>query len=143
MAELVKKNSKGGDRPGAGRPVATRTDDPVTIAAMIAKITQLLKDQGTYSRGLDLTISAAAGAYIAYHKCIRSIQSRQRVQYSVITREGSKAFKIYPDIEALPSLTRSLKEMLRSLGLTLDTLDVTDEDPLFSLIRKVDAVDNG
>lgn len=141
-----KKSNRGGARPGAGRPPGRKPEprvDAVTIDSTIERITQQLKDMGAYSRGLDIAISAAAGAYIAYHKCIRSIQKRQTVQYSVLTREGSKAYKIYPDVEALPALTRSLKDMLKALGLTLDTLDVTDDDPLATLMRKVDSLDNG
>lgn len=145
MAENVEKKQRGGSRPGSGRPrtgSAERTE-PVTVEGTIAKITDLLKGQGSYSRSLDFAISVAAGAYVAYHKCLKSIQKRQKVQYSLITREGSKVYKIYPDIETLPSLTRSLKDMLKTLGLTLDTLEAADDDPLDTLIRKVKSVENG
>ena len=58
--------------------------------------------------------------------------------YSVVTREGSKAYKIFPDIEHLPAISRALKESLKSIGLTLDTLEALDDDPLDALAANVE-----
>ena len=63
--------------------------------------------------------------------------------YSVLTREGSKAYKIFPDIEHLPSISRALKDSLKSLGLTLDTLEAIDNDQLDNLSEKVSSLLNG
>lgn len=107
------------------------------------KIREALHKQDTYSEGLEFAISVAAGNYHSYLKCLASMSKRAKVMYPVLTREGSKAYKIYPDIEHLPTLSKALKESLRSLGLTLDTIEVTDNDPLDALTSKVNGLIDG
>ena len=101
------------------------------------KIKLALEKQQTYSESLDIAITFAAGNYHSYLKTLKSINSRAKVMYSVLTREGSKAYKIFPDIEHLPAISRALKDSLRSLGLTLDTLEAVDNDPLDKLADNV------
>ena len=107
------------------------------------KIKSALKSQQTYSESLDIAITFAAGNYHSYLKTLASINKRAKVMYSVMTREGSKAYKIFPDIEHLPAISRALKDSLKSLGLTLDTLEAIDNDPLDNLSDKVQSLLNG
>ena len=44
---------------------------------------------------------------------------------------------------AQPNISRALKDSLKSLGLTLDTLEAIDNDPLDNLADKVGALLNG
>lgn len=107
-------------------------------------ITEALKRQQTYSDCLEQTIQMAAGNYYAYRKTLAQIQKHAKVMYPVETREGSRAYKLYPDIEYLPVITRALQLSLKSLGLTLDTLALVDDDPLEKLSNKVtDMIKNG
>lgn len=114
-----------------------------SVADLEAKIKVALVNQQTYSESLDIAITFAAGNYHSYLKTLASINKRAKVMYSVMTREGSKAYKIFPDIEHLPSISRALKDSLRSLGLTLDTLESIDNDQLDNLTAKVGALLNG
>lgn len=102
------------------------------------KIKSALLAQQTYSTSLDIAIAFAAGNYHTYLKTLASINKRAKVMYSVMTREGSKAYKIFPDIEHLPAISRALKESLKSIGLTLDTLEALDDDPLDALAANVE-----
>lgn len=120
----------------------TKIDIP-TLEDCIRLIKRALQRQQTYSECLDLTIQMAAGNYYVYLKTLASVQKRGKVQYPVETREGSKAYKLYPDVESLPSLTRALQLSLKSLGLTLDTLALVEDDPLEKLSNKVSDMLNG
>lgn len=114
-----------------------------SVEELEKKIRTALINQQTYSESLDIAITFAAGNYHSYLKTLASINKRAKVMYSVLTREGSKAYKIFPDIEHLPSISRALKDSLKSLGLTLDTLEAIDNDPLDNLSDKVGKLLNG
>lgn len=137
---MAKKNTKNVDP----APEATKRKPVVpSVAELEEKIKTALRNQQTYSESLDIAITFAAGNYHSYLKTLASINKRAKVMYSVMTREGSKAYKIFPDIEHLPAISRALKDSLKSLGLTLDTLESVDNDQLDSLSEKVGALLNG
>ena len=127
--------------PAAAKP--KRNPAVPSVAELEEKIKLALRNQQTYSESLDIAITFAAGNYHSYLKTLNSINKRAKVMYSVLTREGSKAYKIFPDIEHLPAISRALKDSLKSLGLTLDTLESVDNDQLDSLTEKVGALLHG
>lgn len=137
MAKKTTKSNAPEKEPAKRKPVVP------SVADLELKIKAALKNQQTYSESLDIAITFAAGNYHSYLKTLASINKRAKVMYSVITREGSKAYKIFPDIEHLPSISRALKDSLKSLGLTLDTLESIDNDQLDNLSEKVSALLNG
>ena len=137
---MAKKTTK-----TATPPPAKPKRKPVvpSVAELEEKIKAALVNQQTYSESLDIAITFAAGNYHSYLKTLNSINKRAKVMYSVLTREGSKAYKIFPDIEHLPAISRALKDSLKSLGLTLDTLEGFDNDPLEELATEVKRLQNG
>lgn len=137
MAKKLTKTSASEKEPAKRKPVVPSVED------LELKIKAALKNQQTYSESLDIAITFAAGNYHSYLKTLASINKRAKVMYSVLTREGSKAYKIFPDIEHLPSISRALKDSLKSLGLTLDTLEAIDNDQLDNLSEKVSSLLNG
>lgn len=137
MAKKTTKLNAPEKEPAKRKPVVP------SVADLELKIKAALKNQQTYSESLDIAITFAAGNYHSYLKTLASINKRAKVMYSVMTREGSKAYKIFPDIEHLPSISRALKDSLKSLGLTLDTLESIDNDQLDNLSEKVSALLNG
>lgn len=137
MAKKLTKTSASEKEPAKRKPVVPSVED------LEMKIKAALKNQQTYSESLDIAITFAAGNYHSYLKTLASINKRAKVMYSVLTREGSKAYKIFPDIEHLPSISRALKDSLKSLGLTLDTLEAIDNDQLDNLSEKVSSLLNG
>lgn len=137
MAKKLTKTSAETKKPAPKKAVVP------SVAELEEKIKKALKNQQTYSESLDIAITFAAGNYHSYLKTLASINKRAKVMYSVLTREGSKAYKIFPDIEHLPAISRALKDSLKSLGLTLDTLESIDNDQLDNLTDKVGALLNG
>ena len=134
-SKMATKNTKVVKKPA--KAVMKLADVP-SVAELVKKIKKALTAQQTYSKSLDFAIVQAAGNYHVYLKTLTSINKRGKIQYSLTTREGGTAYKNYPDIEILPTLSRALKDSLRSLGLTLDTLEAVDDDPLDVLAAKVD-----
>ena len=134
-SKAAEKSTKAVKKPA--KAVIKLADVP-SVEELVKKIKKALTSQQTYSKSLDFAIVQAAGNYHVYLKTLTSINKRGKIQYSLITREGSTAYKNYPDIEILPTLSRALKDSLRSLGLTLDTLEAIDDDPLDVLAAKVD-----
>lgn len=139
-AKIAEKSTKAVKKPA--KSVIKLTDVP-SVEDLVKKIKKALTNQQTYSKSLDFAIVQAAGNYHVYLKTLTSINKRGKIQYSLVTREGSTAYKNYPDIEILPTLSRALKDSLRSLGLTLDTLEAIDNDPLDNLADKVGKMLNG
>lgn len=137
MAKKLTKTNASGKEPAKRKPVVPSVED------LELKIKAALKNQQTYSESLDIAITFAAGNYHSYLKTLASINKRAKVMYSVMTREGSKAYKIFPDIEHLPAISRALKDSLKSLGLTLDTLEAIDNDQLDNLSEKVSSLLHG
>ena len=137
---MAKKSTK---KETAEAAPAKRKAAVPSVEELEKKIRTALVNQQTYSESLDIAITFAAGNYHSYLKTLASINKRAKVMYSVLTREGSKAYKIFPDIEHLPSISRALKDSLKSLGLTLDTLEAIDNDPLDNLSDKVGKLLNG
>lgn len=114
-----------------------------SIEVLQNRIRIAVQAQGSYTESLEFAIAVAAGNYMTYLKTLNSINKRAKVMFPILTREGSKAYKIYPDIEKLPSISKALKESLKSLGLTIDTIEATDDDPLDDLTSRVNAELNG
>ena len=137
---MAKKSTKTAT-PAEAKPKRKPAVPPVE--ELEEKIKLALEKQQTQSESLDIAITFAAGNYHSYLKTLKSINARAKVMYSVLTREGSKAYKIFPDIEHLPAISRALKDSLRSLGLTLDTLEAVDNDPLDKLADNVGKLLNG
>lgn len=143
-AEKSKKSSEKSTKV-AKKPakVVLKLTDVPTVDELVKKIKKALVAQQTYSKSLDFAIVQAAGNYHVYLKTLTSINKRGKIQYSLMTREGSTTYKNYPDIEMLPVLSRALNISLKSLGLTLDTLEAVDNDQLDNLTSKVGALLNG
>ena len=139
---MVKKAEKTQPAKRPAPPVNKKIAVPTAVECG-ENIRKALKAQSSYSEGLEFAITVAAGNYHSYLKCLASMSKRAKVMYPVLTREGSRAYKIYPDIEHLPTISKALKESLKSLGLTLDTIEVTDDDPLETLNGKVNEALNG
>ena len=117
-------------------PKPVKVDIP-SLDDCIRIIKRALQRQQTYSESLDQTIQMAAGNYYVYLKTLASVQKKAKVQYPIETREGSRAYKLYPDVEFLPTITKELRNSLKALGLTLDTLALVEDDPLEKLSNKI------
>lgn len=128
--------------PGGIGFIAMAKTQCTTIEGVARKIRIALKNQKTYSKDLELAIQTAAGTYIAYTLAVHDIQHLESTFYQTFSREGNPEFKEHPAIKALERTSNVLAKRLKALGLTLETLTSTEDDPLEDLVSKVREIRN-
>nr|MBO6294652.1 hypothetical protein [Schwartzia sp. (in: firmicutes)] len=114
----------------------------ITIEGVARKIRAALKNQKTYSKDLELAIQTAAGTYVAYTLAVKDIEALESTFYKTYSREGNPEYKEHPAIKAMERTSNVLAKRLKALGLTLETLTATDDDPLEDLVAKVREIRN-
>lgn len=133
------KQTKTKSKAPAKKKAAQKND--LTLDAVIKKFTKALKSQGNYTEDLEMNILKASGDYIAYRKCVEDLAVQEHVFYETMTREGNIKYEQHPVIALLPTLSRSLENSLKSLGLTLSTLSQVEEDPMETMLAKLEKED--
>ena len=108
-----------------------------TVKEYVKDITKTLKQNGTYSRGLDMQILSLASAMRNLEMANNQIDGLTETTVWETTRYGEKlaphpVFKIAKEAQEL--VTRQMK----ALGLTVDELaGNTEDDPLADLTKKL------
>lgn len=108
-----------------------------TVKEYVKDITKTLKQNGTYSRGLDMQITSLASAMRNLDMANEQIDGLTETTVYETTRYGEKlaphpVFKIAKEAQEL--ITRQMK----ALGLTaVDLLGGVDDDPLADLTKKL------
>lgn len=108
-----------------------------TVKEYVKDITKTLKQNGTYSRGLDMQITSLASAMRNLDMANEQIDGLTETTVYETTRYGEKlaphpVFKIAKEAQEL--ITRQMK----ALGLTAVDLSVgVDDDPLADLTKKL------
>lgn len=108
-----------------------------TVKEYVKGITKTLKQNGTYSRGLDMQITSLASAMRNLDMANEQIDGLTETTVYETTRYGKKlaphpVFKIAKEAQEL--ITRQMK----ALGLTsVDLLGSVDDDPLADLTKKL------
>ena len=113
------------------------------VEEVVAQITTLLKSKQTYSANLDQAIFVAATNYLAMMHIQRDIARASKTYYSYRDAQGCTQYKIKPEYAKLPDLTTAAMKSFRALGLTLDSLESSDDDPLDKLNSQVNSILNG
>ena len=113
------------------------------IEDVVSQITSLLRSKKTYSTSLDHAIYVAAVNYLAMMHVQRDIARASKTYYQYIDKMGNTQYKIKPEYAKLPDLTTSAVKSLKALGLTLETMEASDDDPLESLTNRVNDMLNG
>lgn len=114
-----------------------------TIDEVVLQIKTLLQSKKTYSTSLDHAIYVAAVNYLAMMHVQRDIARASKTYYQYIDKMGNTQYKIKPEYAKLPDLTTSAVKSLKSLGLTLETMEASDDDPLEALTNQVNDMLNG
>lgn len=112
-----------------------------TNEEIIDKIRNLLKSKGTYSKNLEFSIQLAATNFIAMLHLQRDLERASKTYYTIVDSNGNKVYKIKPEYAKLPDLTTSANKSFAALGLTLDSMSASDEDPLDSLTERLDSLE--
>lgn len=108
-----------------------------TVKEYVKDITKTLKQNGTYSRGLDMQITSLASAMRNLDMANEQIDGLTETTVYETTRYGEKlaphpVFKIAKEAQEL--ITRQMK----ALGLTaVDLAGGVDDDPLADLTKKL------
>lgn len=119
-----------------------RTKPYPKIDDIVAQIKKLLVTKGTYSANLDHAIYIASVNYLAMLHIQRDIARGSKTYFTIMDQYGNNIPKIKPEYAKLPDITTSAVKALKALGLTIDTLQAADDDPLEKLFDDVNASDD-
>lgn len=119
-----------------------RTKPYPKIDDIVAQIKKLLVTKGTYSANLDHAIYIASVNYLAMLHIQRDIARGSKTYFIILDQYGNNIPKIKPEYAKLPDITTSAVKALKALGLTIDTLQAADDDPLEKLFDDVNASDD-
>jgi len=111
------------------------------MRSITAKIRSALKSQGTYTKDLEMAISTTAGAYRAFLIAQNDVAELDKTYYETESREGNLKYVPHPAIKTMKDTQGMVLDGLKTLGLTLATLNTTDYDPLEKLVDDINMID--
>jgi hypothetical protein len=107
------------------------------------KIRTALKTKGNYSKDMDMAISLAAGAYLAYWIAAKEVEGLDKTCVEEISRERNIRFVPHPAFQVLHTTSETARRAFRELKLTLATVERTGEkDEMETIIFNVESVGN-
>ena len=111
------------------------------IKQIKTKIRTALKNQGSYSKGLESCIDMVASAYYAMALAQHDLSECNTTYVEQSCRDGSTRLTMHPAFRVLKDSMEALRRGLRELKLTLATIEVTDDDEITELIDKVNSIE--
>lgn len=109
------------------------------IKSIEAKIRKAMKEQGTYSKAMEFTISLAAGSFMAYTKARGEVSGLEHVCMERESREGNKYKVVNPEFSVMFDAAEQTRKALRELRLTRATIEGgSDEDEVDNLVKDVE-----
>lgn len=114
---------------------------PKVIIPTVEELTDLIKrameNQGTYSPDLEFAITNAATNFRLLLVARKDVSKLNKTFYLTYTREGHKDYKEHPLVKTVDRVQSSCTASLKVIGLTLDQLHVSEDDPFQKLIEGV------
>ena len=114
---------------------------PKVIIPTVEELTDLIKrameNQGTYSPDLEFAITNAATNFRLLLVARKDVSKLSKTFYLTYTREGHKDYKEHPLVKTVDRVQSSCTASLKVIGLTLDQLHVSEDDPFQKLIEGV------
>ena len=108
------------------------------IKAIEQKIRRAMRGQKTYSKAMDITISIAAGSYMAYLKARDEVAALDSVCTTRTSREGNVYKVVNPEFYVMQDAAEQTRKALRELRLTRATIEGgSEEDDVDKLIEAV------
>lgn len=102
------------------------------------KIRRAMKEQGTYSKAMEISISLAAGSYMAFLKAREAIVSMD-ICTTRMSREQHEYKVLNPEYGVMSDMAEQTRKALRELRLTRATIEGgIDKDEVDELISKVE-----
>lgn len=98
-----------------------------------------MKAQRTYSKAMDISISLAAGSYMAYLKAREEVEGLKSVCTTRRSREGNEYKVVNPEFYVMQDAAEQTRKALRELRLTRATIEGGDaDDDVDRLIKEVE-----
>ena len=98
-----------------------------------------MKEQDTYSKAMDISISLAAGSYMAYLKARDEVADLKSVCIIRKSREGHEYKIVNPEFSVMQDAAEQTRKALRELRLTRATIEAESEkDEIDELNEKVE-----
>lgn len=102
------------------------------------KLKRAMKEQGTYTRAMDVSIALAAGSYACYLKAREEVADLPLCS-TRRSREGNEYKVINPEFSIMLDMAEQTRKALRELRLTRATIESgSDDDEVDQLIREVE-----
>lgn len=111
-----------------------------TVEELADLIKKAMENQGTYSPDLEFAITNAATNYRLLLVARKDISKLSKTFYLTYTREGHKDYKEHPLVKTVDRVQASCTASLKVIGLTLDQLHVSEDDPFQKLIEGVNNI---
>ncbi len=142
MAKKKKQAELTVEKPTAEKPKAVRK--PKIVIPSVEDLTELIKrameNQGTYSPDLEFAITNAATNYRLLLIARKDVSKLSKTFYLTYTREGHKDYKEHPLVKTIDRVQSSCSASLKVIGLTLEQLHISEDDPFMKLIEGVNNI---
>lgn len=139
MAKKKTTAKKVTETPAADQPKPVRKPKVSipTVEDLTDLIRKAMENQGTYSPDLEFAITNAATNYRLLLVARKDVSKLSKTFYLTYTREGHKDYKEHPLVKTIDRVQSSCSASLKVIGLTLDQLHVSEDDPFLKLIEGV------
>lgn len=108
------------------------------------RIRKAMRSQGTYSKAMEISISIAAGAYMAYLKAREDVEILDGCCMTRMSREQNEYKVAHPEFKVMADMAEIARKYMRELRLTRATIEGgADEDEVDKLVDDVNAVNDG
>jgi hypothetical protein len=111
-----------------------------SVEELIGLIRKAMENQGTYSPDLEFAITNAATNYRLLLIARKDVSKLSKTFYLTYTREGHKDYKEHPLVKTIDRVQSSCSASLKVIGLTLEQLHVSEDDPFLKLIEGVNNI---
>lgn len=110
------------------------------VEELAENIREAMRNQGTYSSDLEFAVVNAATNYRLLLIARKDVSKLSKTFYLTYTREGHKDYKEHPLVKTIDRVQSSCSASLKVIGLTLDQLHVSEDDPFLKLIEGVNNI---
>ena len=111
-----------------------------TVDELAEQIREAMRNQETYSPDLEFAIVNAATNYRLLLITRKDVSKLSKTFYLTYTREGHKDYKEHPLVKTIDRVQSSCSASLKVIGLTLEQLHVSDNDPFLKLVEGVNNI---
>lgn len=120
------------------------TPKKITSKIIENRLRSAMKQQGTYSPAMEISIGLAAGAYMGYLKARSDVDELESCCCKKKSREGHEYKVANPEFRVMCDMAEVTRKALRELHLTRATIEGgADEDEVDQLVNEVNAEDDG